>query len=69
MKPIPVRAAEYIAKAYGYDQVIVIARKVGDSGGGEHCTTYGVDKANCEAAARAGDFLKYQVMGWRRDEA
>ena len=61
MKAIPISAAKKIAEQYGYDQIIVIARKVGE---GEHCTTYGVDKANCDVAARIGDFLKFKVMGW-----
>lgn len=63
MKPIPIHAARHIAEYYGYDQVVIIARKVGDKGG-EHCTTYGRDKANCDVAARIGDFLKFKVMGW-----
>jgi hypothetical protein len=63
VKSIPISAAQRIAKAYGYDQVIIIARKVGVEGR-EHCTTYGVDKANCDIAARCGDFLKFKVMGW-----
>lgn len=67
MKPIPVSAARNIAVTYGYDQVIVIARKVGN-GGGEHCTTYGKDKVHCGIAARCGDFLKHKVMGWHREE-
>jgi hypothetical protein len=61
MKRIPISAAKKIADAYNYDQVYVIGRKVGE---GEHVTTYGKDKANCETAARVGDFLKYKVMGW-----
>ena len=61
MKPIPITAAKRIADDYGYDQVIIIARAVDK---GEHCTTYGVDKANCDVAARIGDFLKFTVMGW-----
>ena len=68
MKPIPIVAARNIADQYGYDQVIVIARKVGENGG-EHCTTYGVDRENCSVAARIGEFLKFKVMGWTRDEA
>jgi len=67
MKPIPVHAARHIAEYYGYDQVIIIARKVGENGG-EHCTTYGRDKAHCDVAARCGDFLKYKVMGWHREQ-
>lgn len=64
MKPIPISAAEKIAKDYGYDQVIIIARAVNV---GEHCTTYGIDKQNCDIAARIGDFLKFKVMGWEKE--
>lgn len=56
MRPIPISAAEQIAKKYGYDQVVIIARAVGE---GEHVTTYGRDKPNCDVAARTGDFLKF----------
>ena len=63
MKPIPISMAKLVALDYGYDQVIIIGRKVGENGG-EHCTTYGVDKANCDVASRIGDFLKFKVMGW-----
>lgn len=66
MKPIPIRAAKLIADQYGYDQVVIIARAVGQ---GEHCTTYGVDTKNCRVAARIGDFLKFKVMGWAEDAA
>lgn len=64
MKKIPISAARKIAEAYGYDQVIIVARAVGE---GEHCTTYGRDKAHCDVAARCGDFLKYKVMGWHQE--
>lgn len=67
MKPIPISAAKDIAKKYGYSQVVIIARAVGDNGG-EHVTTYGVDRANCAVAARIGYFLKYKVMGWVQRE-
>jgi hypothetical protein len=63
MKRIPISAAKRIADDYDYDQVIIIARKVG-ANGGEHRTTYGVDKANCDVAAKIGDFLKFKVMNW-----
>jgi hypothetical protein len=71
VKPIPISAAQRIAELYGYDQVIVIARKVGDDPDphGEHCTTYGVTKQHCKVAAACGDFLKYKVMGWIRENA
>ncbi len=63
MKRIPIREAEGIAHKYGYDQVVIIARAVGEVGG-EHVTTYGRDKSNCDVAARIGNFLKFKVMQW-----
>lgn len=62
MKPIPIAAAKRIAVDYGYDQVVIYARKTGDPGG-EHMTTYGVTKQHCSIAARIGDTLK-NFMGW-----
>lgn len=67
-QPIPVHAARAIAEQYGYDQVIIVARKV-DPDGGEHVTTYGRDKAHCDVAARCGDFLKYKIMGWHKEQS
>jgi hypothetical protein len=66
MHPIPIAAAAHIAKRYGYDQVIILARRVGEAPQpyGEHCTTYGVDKANCDVAAQIGDYIKHRIMGW-----
>lgn len=68
MRPIPISAAARIAKDYGYDQVIVIARRVGDDPEphGEHVTTYGVNKAHCDVAAKTGDFVKHEIMKWPR---
>ena len=63
MKPIPISAAKRIADSYGYNQVVIIARAVGENGG-EHVTTYGTDKANCSVAARIGDFIKFKIMKW-----
>lgn len=68
MKPIPIKAAKLIADEYGYDQVIVYARKVGKTGG-EHMTTYGKSKAHCDVAARIGDFLKHKIMGWTKHDS
>lgn len=75
MKRIPITAAEQIAKTYGYDQVMIYARKidrpagVGETAseairGGEHMTTYGVDKKNCDAMKRIGTYLQVQIMNW-----
>ena len=63
MKPIPISAVRVIAEKYGYDQIVIIARKTGNDGG-EHCTTYGATKEHCSVAARMGDFLKFKIMGW-----
>ena len=69
MKPIPIDAAKHIAMAYGYDQVIIIARSIDAlrADQGEHVTTYGRNKAHCKVAERIGDFLKYKVMGWSQE--
>ncbi len=63
MKRIPIVAAQRIADLYDYDQVVIIARKVGDKGG-EHVTTYGIDKLNCAVAAHIGNFIKHKIMNW-----
>jgi hypothetical protein len=65
LKEIPISAAKDIAKKYDYDQIVVYARKVGtdDDPGGEHMTTYGVNKNHCSIAAKMGDTLK-KFMGW-----
>lgn len=60
---LPIKAAREIADAYGWDQVVVVARKVGGDGI-EHVVTYGKDTANCEAAARVGMALKHHLMQW-----
>jgi len=63
---IPITAARRIAEDYGYDQVVIVARCIDKPGeqGNEHVTTYGVDKANCDVAARIGNFFKHKLMGW-----
>lgn len=64
IKPIPIACAREICKKYGYDQIIIYARKVdGKEKGGEHMTTYGINKVHCEIAARIGMTLK-RFMGW-----
>lgn len=65
MRRIPIRAARLIADTYGYDQVVIYARRVGEAPApaGEHMTTYGVDRTHCAVAARIGVTLK-RFMGW-----
>ena len=66
MTPIPISAGKRIADEFGYDQVVIVARRVGE---GEHVTTYGRNKQHCDIAARMGDFFKYKLMGWKPDAA
>lgn len=63
MKNIPIAAGKRIADMYDYDQVIIIARKVGE---GEHVTTYGKTKDHCGVAAAIGNYLKYEIMKWEK---
>lgn len=66
MKRIPIKTAKRVAEDYGYDQVIIVARKVASGGdeGGEHVTTYGVNRQHCSIASYIGDYLKHNIMGW-----
>lgn len=63
MKRIPITVAKHIAIEYGYDQVMIYARKCGDAPNGEHMTTYGVTKEHCSAIARIATFLQREIMG------
>jgi hypothetical protein len=65
MRAIPIAEARNLAEQYGYDQVIILARRIGRDGG-EHVTTYGRNGTNADIAARMGDFLKHHIMGWPR---
>ena len=70
MKPIPVSAAEVIANLYGFDQVIIVARRVGGPGetSGEHVTNYGVDPEHRETARKLAGRVKFELLGWKLDE-
>ena len=62
-KPIPISAAEKIAKTYGYDQIIILGRACGENGV-EHLTTYGITKTHCSIAGRIGNYLKKEIFKW-----
>lgn len=63
--PIPITAAQRVGLAYGYDQVVIIARRTGDdTESGEHVTTWGVNAEHCNVAAKIGNFIKYNLMKW-----
>lgn len=66
MKRIPIKAAKEIAEKYGYDQVMIYTRKVGENGG-EHMTTYGVTKIHCDAMARIAKFLQDKILKWVKE--
>jgi hypothetical protein len=65
LKRIPIAAAQRIAEAYGYDQVIIYARKVGDGPAprGAWMTTYSVTPIHCDVSAPMGKTLQ-RFMGW-----
>lgn len=67
MKKIPISAAAAIAKKYGYDQVIIYARKTTDKIeiGGEHMTSYGVNPVHCDIAGKMAAVLQ-NFMGWNK---
>ena len=68
MKSIPEWAAKRIARTYEYDQVIIIARKIGEEPE-EHgvcVATYGVDKQHGEVAATLGEFFKRKILFWKQ---
>ena len=54
---------EGLCTKYGFDQVIVLARKVGE-GGYENLGTHGVDMEHSTAAEAIGEHLRKDVMGW-----
>lgn len=70
MREIPIAAAKEIADKYGYDQIIIIGRVVDtpETSGWEHVTTYGKDNEHCSVAAQIGNYFKYVVMKWPRED-
>lgn len=71
MKPIPVSAAKRIAADFGYNQVVVFGRRVGQvpEPHGEHLTTYGANPEHCAIAARMGEVLsKFGQERWAMSE-
>ena len=49
MSRIPISAAERIAKKYGYQQVVIVARDPPNNG---YITSYGTNPTNCRVAGR-----------------
>lgn len=65
MQEIPISAARDIANKYGYDQVLIYGRRVGEEPQpfGEHLTTYGVTKEHCGVMEKISATLQ-KFMGW-----
>lgn len=70
MQTIPVKEARKIAEKYGYDQVIIHARKMGEDVTaalrGESMATYGVNAVHDTIIARIGKFIQESVFGWQK---
>jgi hypothetical protein len=60
MTPIPISAAKAIAIKYGYDQIVIIARAVGE---GEHVTTYGQETHKWEPDFSDGERIDCKTCG------
>ena len=54
---------EALLERYGFDQIIVLARKLGEDGY-ENLGTHGTDMEHSNAAAAIGEHLRKEVMGW-----
>ncbi len=65
MKAIPISAAKAISKESGYAEVVIFAYD--PVTGRQHVTTYGQTVAQCEDAAKAGNFLK-KALGWPEEQ-
>lgn len=64
-KNIPIKAAKDISVAYEYPEVVIFAYD--PVSGRQHVTTYGQTVAQCEDAAKAGNFLK-KALGWPAEQ-
>ena len=59
-KRIPIAAGKRICQEYGYDEVVIYARKRGDKVGDRGkawVTTYGKNATHCKVAAHAGQVI------------
>lgn len=65
---IPISAGKRIADLYGYDQVVIVARRVedDDQAGQEWMTTYGRNRAHCDIAARIGRWLRKRMNEYEK---
>ena len=59
---IPIKTAREIGQKHNYDQVVIIARRVGENGR-NWLTTWGRNKEHCDVAAKIRDVLERLESG------
>lgn len=60
-KRIPITEAKRISEIYGQTQVIIVTWDKDNNR--QHVITYGKSSADCEQAAKGGNFVK-EALGW-----
>ena len=66
IKRVPIAAAKRLAKQYGYEQVIIIARKVSRDSHGGSMATYGTTRKHCDEAADVGNSMVERILHWEK---
>lgn len=61
MKAISIKSAKRISEETGYSEIVIFGYD--PVSGKQHVTTYGKTVAQCEDAAKAGNFLK-KALNW-----
>ena len=61
-------AARLVARLFGYDQVLIVGRRVGNDPDphGEHVTSFGTTNANKFAAAALSYSAQEKLLGWKQ---
>lgn len=67
IEPIAPDVLRVFAETYDYDQVIVIARKIGATTSEEVVMTYGRNDTHKAVAASIGNFFKFRVVKWAEE--
>ena len=66
--PITIQEVKDLIQSHGHDQAVLITRKVGGANDGkEQVITTGLTEEDARSAGVTGEFLKYKIMGWKRD--
>jgi hypothetical protein len=65
-KSIPIKAAKQISKNYEKNVVVIIA--FDKKHNNQHVTTYGKSYDDCVNAAKLGNYIKLNVLGWPKEK-